>query len=96
MAHCYQANKLIAFDDPKVLIHAMSKESAKKVPSIEYDIRSYSTLGSLYKLVKGINADTPSKDDIEKVNSILIDAVKSSKDNTTNLSNRLTSEKAVA
>ncbi|PJI06870.1 MULTISPECIES: biotin-independent malonate decarboxylase subunit beta [Clostridium] len=109
LAHGYQANKLIAFDDPKVLIHAMSKESAarvtkrsiheleesaKKVPSIAYDIGSYSTLGSLYELVKGINADTPSKDDIEKVNSILIDAVKSAKSNTTSLGNRLKSEKA--
>lgn len=109
LAHGYQANKLIALDDPKVLIHAMSKESAarvtkrsiheleeaaKKVPSIAYDIRSYSTLGSLYNLVEGINADNPSTDDINKIKAILLDAVKAAKENPYDLSDRLKSKKA--
>lgn len=110
LAHGYQANKLIALDDPKVLIHAMSKESAarvtkrsiheleeaaKKVPSIAYDIRSYSTLGSLYNLVEGINADNPSMEDINKIKSILIEAIKAAKENTYDLSDRLKTKQAV-
>ena len=31
LAHGYQANELIAFDDPAVLIHAMGKESAARI-----------------------------------------------------------------
>lgn len=111
LAHGYQANKLIALDDPKVLIHAMSKESAarvtkrsvheleeaaKKVPSIAYDIRSYSTLGSLYNLVEGINADNPSIDDINKIKTILINAIKAAKENPYDLSNRLKTKQAAA
>lgn len=109
LAHGYQANKLIALNDPKVLIHAMSKESAarvtkrsiheletaaKKVPSIAYDICSYSTLGSLYNLVEGINADNPSMDDINKIKTILTDAINAAKENPYDLSDRLKSKKA--
>jgi len=109
LAHGYQGNKLIALDDPKVLIHAMSKESAarvtkrsvheleeaaKKVPSIAYDIRSYSTLGSLYNLVEGINPDNPSMDDINNIKAILVDAIKAAKETPYDLSDRLKTKQA--
>ncbi|AIQ17547.1 malonate decarboxylase subunit beta [Paenibacillus sp. FSL H7-0357] len=110
LAHGYQANRIIAFDDPGVIVHAMSKQSAaritkrsvdelesasKKVPSIAYDIRSYSTLGALHELMTGINADDPGKEDVEKVLTSLAAAIKAARESPKDLSNRLTSHNAV-
>ncbi|PAC66978.1 biotin-independent malonate decarboxylase subunit gamma, partial [Enterobacter cloacae] len=62
LAHGYQANRLIAFNDKGVLIHAMGKESAARItlrtvealeklaatiPPMAYDISNYATLGLL-------------------------------------------------
>ena len=64
LAHGYQANRLIAFNDKGVLIHAMGKESAARItlrtvdaleklaatiPPMAYDISNYATLGLLAK-----------------------------------------------
>ncbi|WPC40471.1 biotin-independent malonate decarboxylase subunit beta [Clostridium sp. JS66] len=111
LTHGYQANRIIALDDPGVLVHAMSKQSAaritkrtieeldeaaKKVPSMAYDIGSYSTLGSLEELVSGINADKPKTEDVENIKEKLSKAIKVTRTfGITNLSNRLTSEKAL-
>lgn len=110
LAHGYQANRIIAFDDPGVLVHAMSKQSAaritkrsvaeleeasKKVPSIAYDIRSYSTLGSLHELMSDINADEPKTDDIQRVKNSLVDTIEITRKSPRDLSNRLTSENAL-
>lgn len=111
LTHGYQANRIIALDDPGVLVHAMSKQSAaritkrtieeldeaaKKVPSMAYDIGSYSTLGSLEELVSGINADKPKAEDVENIKEKLSKAIKITRSSgITNLSNRLTSEKAL-
>ncbi len=109
LAHGYQANRIIALDDQGVLVHAMSKQSAarvtkrsvaeleeaaKKVPSIAYDIRSYSTLGTLHELLSGINADAPVGADIETVMNKLSDAIESARTSPRDLSNRLTSDNA--
>ncbi len=60
LAHGYQANRLIAFKNSGVMIHAMGKESAARItlrtvealeklaatiPPMAYDIRNYDTLG---------------------------------------------------
>lgn len=78
LAHGYQANRLIALDDPQVLVHAMGKESAARVtlrsvadleaftarvPPMAYDIHSYASLGLLWKLLKVNNADAPTAAD---------------------------------
>ena len=64
LAHGYQANRLIALDDPQVMVHAMGKASAARitlrtveelgalaasVPPMAYDIGSYATLGLLWR-----------------------------------------------
>lgn len=111
LTHGYQANRIIALDDPEVLVHAMSKQSAaritkrtieeldeaaKKVPSMAYDIGSYSTLGSLEELVSGINAAKPKAEDVENIKEKLSKAIKVTRGSgITSLSNRLTSEKAL-
>jgi malonate decarboxylase beta subunit len=111
LTHGYQANRIIALDDPGVLVHAMSKQSAaritkrtieeldeaaKKVPSMAYDIKSYSTLGTLEELVSGINGDAPEKKDIELIEEKLRSAISvTRRSKITDLSNRLTSQHAL-
>lgn len=74
LAHGYQANRLIAFDDEQVMVHAMGKASAARitlrsvealeqlaasVPPMAYDIRSYASLGLLWQVLSPPDADMP-------------------------------------
>jgi len=78
LAHGYQANRLIALEDPKVMVHAMGKESAARVtlrsvtdleaftasvPPMAYDIDNYASLGLLWKVLSVDNADAPTAAD---------------------------------
>src|SRR5258708_6100402 len=62
LAHGYQANRILAFDDGGVMIHAMHKEAAarvtrrsvgeleklaKEIAPMSYDIRDYAKLGQI-------------------------------------------------
>ena len=110
LAHGLQSNRLIAFDDDEINIQAMSKASAaritkrsieqleeatKSVPSMAYDVRSYQSLGPLYKLLTNINPDSPTENDIEIVEQTLLEAIASTKDAATDLSFRLQTEEAL-
>jgi len=103
LAHGYQANKLIAFNDPGVLIHAMGKASAARItlrtvealeklaatiPPMAYDISNYATLGLLSDLLNISNPDAPSADDLTQVNSVLRQAIQDARQDNT-LKNRL-------
>lgn len=103
LAHGYQANRLIAFNDPGVLIHAMGKESAARItlrtvealeklaatiPPMAYDISNYATLGLLSSLLDISNPDAPSTDDLTQVNSTLQQAIQDARQDNT-LKNRL-------
>src|ERR1700723_369625 len=82
LTHGYQANRILAFDDDGVMIHAMHKEAAarvtrrsvdeleklgKTVAPLSYDIRDYAKLGLLDKLVHVDSPDNPSQEEIRKV-----------------------------
>ena len=111
LTHGYQANRIIALDDPGVLVHAMSKQSAaritkrsieeleaaaKKVPSIAYDIKSYKTLGALEELVTGIDAEIPKEEDIDIIKEKIYKAIEVTRiSKIRDLSNRLTSKEAI-
>ena len=110
LAHGYQANKIIALDDPHVLVHAMSKQSAaritrrsieeldeaaKTVPAIAYDIRSFGTLGALHEIISGVNADEPNSNDISRVRDCLYSAIELSRLDPADLSSRLSSDQAL-
>jgi malonate decarboxylase gamma subunit len=86
LAHGYQANRLIAFDDPAVSVHAMGKASAARVtlrsvqaleelaasvPPMAYDIRSYASLGLLWKLIRPVDPDQPGPNDVALVRATL-------------------------
>lgn len=110
LAHGYQANRLVALDDPGVLVHAMGKQAAARItrrpvseldemgdriPPMSYDIRNYAKLGLLHALIAGVNADAPSAADKAEVAGVLTAAVADIRAlGARDLSNRLTSPEA--
>lgn len=90
LAHGYQANRLIAFNDAGVLVHAMGKESAARItlrtvealeklaatiPPMAYDVSNYATLGLLSALLDISNPDAPDARDLTLVTDTLRDAI---------------------
>lgn len=90
LAHGYQANRLIAFNDKGVMIHAMGKASAARItlrsvealeklaatiPPMAYDISNYETLGLLSVLLDISHPDAPQSEDVAKVKAALSTAV---------------------
>ncbi len=104
LAHGYQANRIIAINDPAVMVHAMGKESAAKItlrsvealehlastiPPMAYDIQSFASLGLLSQLVTLNNPDEPDIVDIRRVQECLCDALISiANENKTDLAGR--------
>jgi malonate decarboxylase beta subunit len=100
----------VALKDEGVNVHAMSKQSAaritkrnikeleeasKKVPSMAYDIESFASLGALYELVSGIQAEQPTERDVQTIQDILTGAVEDvRREGVYDLSTRLYSEQA--
>ncbi|HHC2618632.1 biotin-independent malonate decarboxylase subunit gamma [Klebsiella pneumoniae] len=89
LAHGYQANRLIAFNDSGVLVHAMGKASAARItlrtvealeklaatiPPMAYDVSNYATLGLLSALLDINNPDAPDDHDLSLVSNTLRDA----------------------
>ncbi|MDN4525943.1 biotin-independent malonate decarboxylase subunit beta [Fictibacillus fluitans] len=110
LSHGFQANRILAFDDAGVNVHAMSKQSAarvtrrtieeleeatKKVPAMAYDIHSFNSLGALASLISGIDADSPAEEEVETVREKIVETIKEIREGGPNLKNRLTSENAV-
>jgi malonate decarboxylase gamma subunit len=86
LAHGYQANRIIAFDDPGVAVHAMGKASAARVtlrsvealeklaasvPPMAYDIRSFASLGILAQVIRPADPALPDEPDIALVHAAL-------------------------
>ena len=106
LTHGYQANRILAFDDAGVVIHAMHKEAAAritlrtvaeldelghKIAPLSYDIHDYAKLGLLHKLLHVEDPDNPSRKTVAVVEKELIDAVADARAGSKDLSNRLTS-----
>lgn len=110
LAHGYQANRLVALDDPGVLVHAMGKASAARVTQrseaeldalgktvlpMSYGIAEYAQLGLLHALVRGVSADAPDAAAVHKVSQVLQAAVQDVRQSgRTDLSTRWTSAQA--
>jgi malonate decarboxylase gamma subunit len=86
LAHGYQANRLLAFDDAGVMVHAMGKQSAARItmrtvealeslaamlPPMAYDIVNYASLGLLWRTLKLEKPDQPGSVDIITVRDAL-------------------------
>ena len=106
LTHGYQANRILAFDDAGVVIHAMHREAAAritlrtvaeldelghKIAPLSYDIHDYAKLGLLHKLLHVEDPDRPTQTTVAQVQKELIDAVADARAGSTDLSNRLTS-----
>jgi len=109
LTHGYQANRLLAFSDSGVLIHAMHKEPAaritrrtvaqleslaKTVTPLSYDVRDYAKLGLLYKLLHVSNPEAPSTEEISLVRNAVIEAIADARKGPTDLRGRYESEDA--
>jgi malonate decarboxylase beta subunit len=109
LAHGLQANRILALEDPGVTVQVMSKRStarvtrrsldeldeiAEKVPATAYDIGSFARLGSLHRLVEGVDADAPDAADVATVRGALAEAIVSARHSRANLSSRLASPEA--
>src|ERR1700761_3649535 len=82
LTHGYQANRILAFDDAGITIHAMHKEAAaritrrsvedlerlgQQIPPMSYNVQDYAKLGLLYKLLHVDDPRHPTTADIEAV-----------------------------
>ena len=109
LTHGYQANRILAFDDAGVVIHAMHKEAAAritlrtvaeldvlghKIAPLSYDIHDYAKLGLLHKLLHVQDPDNPSKTTVAQVQKELIEAIADARAGASDLSNRLKSDRA--
>lgn len=109
LAHGYQANRIVALDAPGTMVHAMGKEAAARVTRrtveeldklgetitpMSYTLASFGKLGLLDTLIGGVDADAPTAEQIERVRSVLADAVQSARSDKRGLARRLESDTA--
>jgi biotin-independent malonate decarboxylase gamma subunit len=109
LTHGEQANRLLAFNDPDVVVHAMAKNAAARVTRrtveeldklaetvipISYKIEDYAKLGTLYKLIDGVNVDSPEPKQVDQVRADLLAAILDARSGQRDLNNRLQSEGA--
>ena len=104
LAHGYQANRIIALDDPGVVVHAMNRAAAAritlrsvgelealaaKVPPMAYDVKAFDTLGILWRLIQVGAPEDPSAADLELARQSLLDALADLEDAPRDLRSRL-------
>jgi biotin-independent malonate decarboxylase gamma subunit len=109
LTHGAQANRLLAFNDPGVTVHAMAKNAAARVTRrtveeldklaetvipMSYRIEDYAKLGTLYKLIDGVNVDSPQPEQVDQVRADLLAAIADARSGQRDLSNRLQSQGA--
>jgi len=109
LTHGYQANRILAFDDAGVMIHAMHKAAAaritrrsvaeletlaRKIAPMSYDIRDYAKLGLLHKLLHPQSPDEPTPEDIAMVQLELLAAIADARSAPFDLRSRLESKEA--
>jgi len=109
LTHGAQANRLLAFNDPGVTVHAMAKNAAARVTRrtveelnklaetvipMSYKIEDYAKLGTLYQLIDGVNVDSPEPKQVDQVRANLLAAIADARSGQKDLSDRLQSQGA--
>jgi biotin-independent malonate decarboxylase gamma subunit len=102
LTHGYQANRILAFDDAGVTIHAMHEEAAARITRrsvadlellgheiapMSYDIRDYAKLGLLHQLLHVNDPLKPTESEVVEVRKALTDAIADARTNALDLSN---------
>jgi malonate decarboxylase gamma subunit len=109
LTHGYQANRILAFDDSGVTIHAMHKEAAARITRrsvsdlerlghqiapMSYDVRDYAKLGTLHKLLHVNNPIEPTASEIAEAKQAIAEAIDDARTGPENLGSRLNSPAA--
>jgi biotin-independent malonate decarboxylase gamma subunit len=109
LTHGAQGNRLLAFNDLGVVIHAMAKNAAARVTRrtveeldkfaetvipMSYKIEDYAKLGALYQLIDGVNVDSPEPKQVDQVRADLAAAIADARSGQRDLSDRLQSQGA--
>jgi malonate decarboxylase gamma subunit len=111
LTHGYQANRILAFDDAGVMIHAMHKEAAARITRrsvadlerlgheiipMSYDVCDFAKLGLLYKLLHAEDPLHPTPTEIDRVKQALVEAIDDARAGGTDLRHRFVSTEARA
>jgi biotin-independent malonate decarboxylase gamma subunit len=109
LTHGYQANRILAFDDAGIVIHAMHKEAAARITRrsvadleklghriapMSYDVRDYAKLGLLFKLLHADDPQRPTSNEVAKVTKAITEAIADARKGKLDLSNRWESDAA--
>jgi biotin-independent malonate decarboxylase gamma subunit len=109
LTHGYQANRILAFDDAGIVIHAMHKEAAAiitrrsvaelqklghEIVPMSYDVRDYAKLGLLFKLLHAEDPRNPTATEVTEVKQALAEAIDDARAGKTDLSSHLDSDTA--
>jgi malonate decarboxylase gamma subunit len=109
LTHGYQANRILAFDDAGVTIHAMHKDAAARITRrsiddldllgheiapMSYDVRDYAKLGILHRLLHVGNPLEPTELEVVEVAKGLADAIDDARAGAPDLSNHWDSPEA--
>lgn len=109
LTHGYQANRILAFDDAGIMIHAMHKEAAARITRrsvaeldrlgheiapMSYDVHDFAKLGLLYKLLHIESPLNPTPAEVQSVRQELIEAIRDARLGASDLSNRRESDAA--
>src|SRR5262249_39686796 len=86
LAHGYQSNRIVALNDPSVLVQAMGKQAAAgttrrrveevealgdTAPPMSYRVDTFARFGLVDALIEDVNADAPTAQDIARVRAVL-------------------------
>src|SRR6202008_2750622 len=109
LGHGDQAHRLLALDDPQVMIQAMRKQSAARVTRrtveeldelgktiipMAYDVRQFAKRGWLHELTPGIDAEAPFAAHVARVKERLAAAIADIRKNPGDLTSRLNNPEA--
>jgi malonate decarboxylase gamma subunit len=109
LTHGYQANRILAFDDAGIVIHAMHKEAAARITRrsvaeleklgheiapMSYDVRDYAKLGLLFKLLHADDPQHPNSNEVAAVRNAITEAIADARKGKLDLSNRWESDAA--
>jgi malonate decarboxylase gamma subunit len=109
LTHGYQANRILAFDDAGITIHAMHKEAAARITRrsvaeleklgheiapMSYDVRDYAKLGLLFKLLHAEDPEHPTSNEVAEVRKAITEAIADARKGKLDLSNRWESDAA--
>ena len=109
LTHGYQANRILAFDDAGITIHAMHKEAAARITRrsvaeleklgheiapMSYDVRDYAKLGLLFKLLHAEDPQHPTSNEVAEVRKAITEAIADARKGKLDLSNRWESDAA--